>query len=271
MLRLGYRALRISQPHLPYGGVHGSHLGKTLALVRGLSSHSTCEIKYPDGKELLTKTASSSNENHVTLEELIDKKNLRKLFLATYQLEIDWLLSKLPRSIPICLARNWDRLSGEQPGISSLHSNFTVVHPPLSENQYGSMHAKLFILYYDEFIRVVVTSANMTSLDWETFENAIFVQDFSRARSEAVRPCAFGRDLYHFLGALRIPNFIRNTLTGYDFSTAKVTLIPSVPGAHLQNQEEVYGHKKIAQALMKHGLMSNCSDNKMTLEYQVGF
>ncbi|KAK9722469.1 hypothetical protein K7432_002658, partial [Basidiobolus ranarum] len=182
------------------------------------------ELQYPTGKVLLTKTNSSSTDGHVTFEELVDKNNIRKLVLAAYQLEVDWLMSKLPRNIPICLIRNWHRQLGDKPGTSSLHSNFTVVQPPLPEDRYGSMHAKFLILHYDDFLRVVITSANLTSLDWENFENALYVQDFHRTNDKITCAPAFGKDLYSFLGALKVPNFIRNSLTCYDFSTAKVSI-----------------------------------------------
>ncbi|KAK9686792.1 hypothetical protein K7432_015042 [Basidiobolus ranarum] len=268
MSRLIHKTFPTSLFRLRPENVHRLNYRKITFSVRSLSSYKPIELKYPNGKVLLTKTSKSPTENHVTIDELLDKDNLRKLMLATYQLEADWFISKLPHNIPICLVRNWHRQSGEKPGTSSLHSKFTVIQPPLPEDRYGSMHAKLMILYYDEFLRVVVTSANVTSLDWENFENAIFVQDFHRAQYKMQHVPAFGKDLYHFLGALKVPNFIRNSLTSYDFSTAGVSLIPSVPGCHPNDQEESYGHKRVAQTLKAHGLMSNCSDNTMKLEYQ---
>ncbi|ORX88905.1 phospholipase D/nuclease [Basidiobolus meristosporus CBS 931.73] len=130
------------------------------------------------------------------------------------------------------------------------------------------MHAKLLILYYDSFLRVIITSANLTSLDWESFENALFVQDFHRTKEKISDAPAFGRELYSFLGALKVPNFIRNSLTCYDFSTATVNLVPSIPGYHMYNQEQTYGYLRIARILQDNGLTVEPGDNGMKLEYQ---
>src|SRR5207245_47493 len=58
------------------------------------------------------------------------------------------------------------------------NTNIVLVHPPMSSMGHGCFHAKLMILIYDGWIRVVISSANLISHDWEISENVVFIQDF---------------------------------------------------------------------------------------------
>ncbi|KAJ1960435.1 hypothetical protein IWQ62_004235 [Dispira parvispora] len=212
--------------------------------------------------------------NCVRLEDLIVKEGLQRAVLTSFVVEMDWLLDKLPENIPICLVKHWNANQNEQPGSCRYNDKILMVHPPFASHGYGCFHAKLSLLYYPTFIRVIISSANYISYDWEVLENMVFCQDFpmkpttdlsspssppplptpSNLRNQtqpAVSPprTQFGATLEKFLEHCHVPLQVRATLKQYDFSSATVHIVMSVPGYHSPKVWRNFGQASLANII----------------------
>ena len=54
--------------------------------------------------------------------------------------------------------------------------NWTVIN--LQKKRGGVFHTKLWLIKFQSFLRVVVSTANMHVLDWASWSNANWYQDF---------------------------------------------------------------------------------------------
>jgi hypothetical protein len=150
------------------------------------------------------------------------------------------------------------------------------------------MHAKFYILLFGDFVRIVVTSANLTRGDFSGIVQSFWVQDFpfrkpstngnpavdegSGGSISSLDRTAMGRSfryyLYSFLNELTLsPGF----LDTYDFSSVKVELVGSIPGTHRSDQN-TYGYPRIAALLSKYNVhtpppeASSCPFKPITTE-----
>lgn len=68
--------------------------------------------------------------------------------------------------------------------LPDLHGNFSV------------FHSKVFLIKFDNFLRVVITTANFLEIDWEELGQLIWFQDFQYT-AEPIE-CRFKTDLAKF-------------------------------------------------------------------------
>jgi len=128
--------------------------------------------------------------------------------------------------------------------------------------KYGTHHSKMiFIQYKSEGMRIVITSANMIAIDWMYKVNGIYLQDFplkvrnSENSDNTASDDDFGSTLYSYCNQVKgmndrvIMNF--DFLRQYDFSSAKVLLVPSVPGYHRGQSMNAYGHRRLCHLLQQ--------------------
>lgn len=127
--------------------------------------------------------------------------------------------------------------------------NITPVAPPLPI-AYGTHHTKMMAVIYPEKVRVAIFTANFISIDWDNKSQGVWHQDFglkllddssdeekqsktSSAEKRSRKQLDFETDLTEYLSALGAPvvTFCRE-LARFDFSTASVALVPSIPGYH---------------------------------------
>lgn len=150
------------------------------------------------------------------------------------------------------------------------YSNVSVVAPPLPI-PYGTHHTKMMVcmrpcvctnklgiltpwlvqvVVYPTKVRVVICTANFIAVDWDHKTQGVWFQDFelktlddsepeekqndsSSGSSNSTQLPDFEADLVHYLSCLgaKVAVFCKE-LARFDFSTAQVALIPSVPGVH---------------------------------------
>jgi tyrosyl-DNA phosphodiesterase-1 len=97
---------------------------------------------------------------------------------------------------------------------------------------------------------VAIFTANFISIDWNNKTQGIWYQDFfiSKLANPQIdlNDFDFEQDLIAYLSTLgkKVETFC-NQLKKFDFSTAKVALIPSVPGVHKGNKMHRYGHLRV--------------------------
>lgn len=58
------------------------------------------------------------------------------------------------------------------------YSNWTVVRPVERKGGYGVFHTKLWLIKFEKFLRVVVSTGNLHLGDWAVWANAYWYQDF---------------------------------------------------------------------------------------------
>ncbi|KAF1791235.1 Tyrosyl-DNA phosphodiesterase C-terminal domain [Phytophthora cactorum] len=167
------------------------------------------------------KTASPHNLHAKSLSDLLEGEFSRCL-LTNYMFDLPWLFAECPRlkEVPVLLVHGErDRHGGPVPG----------------EGAGG------------------IFTANFLSNDWNTKTQGLWYQDFGLKvladsedeEKEAVAGSSgdFEADLVHYLSSLGAPvKLFCGELKRFDFSTARVALVPSVPGVHKGKDMEKYGH-----------------------------
>ncbi|KAF9217741.1 hypothetical protein BGZ59_000070 [Podila verticillata] len=202
--------------------------------------------------------------NTVRIDDLIDREYIQKAVLTAFQLDPVWLERYLPRTVPQCLVTHWDQKRGESPGFRT-EGKVTELHPPLTG--YGSFHPKMMLLFYVNFCRVVVSSANLVSHDWEEMVNTLYVQDFPMLPERVSDPNelgSFGSTLYNFMKVMTLPDKILQVVRCVDFSSAKVHLIPTVQGSFPVYADHTYGIARFAKVMED----LNPSHQSWSMEYQ---
>ena len=181
---------------------------------------------------------------------------IEAILLSAYGTDIEWLLSHFVRGkTSITLIDQPPR--DEQPVATSMYPlgklwpNFQVIHPKFLRKDglfgMGTMHAKLMLIKYPKFLRIVVSSANLEQYDWEKITQNIWLVDVFPNESVGGQ---FGTDLNLFLSHListDSPYWTKLISEWESFINASVPanvfLIPSVPGAH---RSDNFGLKKLS-------------------------
>ncbi|GBG82775.1 hypothetical protein CBR_g36305 [Chara braunii] len=218
---------------------------------------------------------SKGNEGCVSLDDLLSPvSDLKAIFAATFTLDFWWFLTAhgIPPSVPVTIAchhreHGWshaveDRWERPEP---SIWPNLVLVYPVFPDvNRWksskdgsgmGCHHPKLFIIERRNHVRVIVTSANLNSRQWQQVTNTVWWQDFRRRPEPdllSIFPSsftAFGRsgstcsmvndfsaELAAFVSSLvaDVPSESHWVLDliHYDFSAAGGWLLASAPGLH---------------------------------------
>ncbi|KAL0485679.1 TDP1 [Acrasis kona] len=192
----------------------------------------------------------SKSKRLVTIKELLDVDNLESAALSSFCVNYDFIFSLIPmltKNIPVTLIEHWKQgpgEDGEEQGRKTMRigkSSMCVCHPYLLPS-HSIVHAKLMLLEFPRFLRVVISSANLTPSDWQDYTQCIWVQDFPKLKNDQMfQGNAFQKDLCKFWSRLtcELPH---EWLMRYDFSDAKVDLVPSVPGCHKGSAKSQYGH-----------------------------
>ena len=191
----------------------------------------------------------------VTFEELVDKAHLQSGIFTTFCFDPEFLLPRVRRATPVTIVKHWAPPE-ERAGHFLVRENVTCLHPRL--DRFQSMHAKLYVLLFPAFVRVVVTSANLTQGDYEGVLQNFWAQDFPRKAARATPAgggrglgAGFRRELYAFLEQLPLnPKF----LDAYDLEAARVELVASVPGRYARDDRGRYGCLRIAGLLRKYSV-----------------
>ncbi|OVA03083.1 Forkhead-associated (FHA) domain [Macleaya cordata] len=209
----------------------------------------------------------------VSLPELLyPVASLSRIFIATFTSDVLWFLSycDVPNHLPVTIAcHNTDRCWSADPDkrISTPYLDFpnlVLVYPPFPDvvafgkdrkkQGVACHHPKLLVLQREDRIRVVVTSANLVSKQWNSVTNTVWWQDFPRRSDpdylslfthltdgEAFEgfKSDFAAQLAGFMASLiaDVPSQAHwiTELTKYDFGGAVGHLVASVPGMHRQN------------------------------------
>ncbi|KAH9568666.1 hypothetical protein CY35_03G088000 [Sphagnum magellanicum] len=219
---------------------------------------------------------SEGTDGSVSLQELLAPlKDLVAIFAATFTGDILWFLTSnnLPADLPVTVACHdyehcWstsekDRTASPYPQ----WPNLTIVYPPFPDicafsskskeglrHGIGCHHPKLFLLRFQDKLRVVISSANLNQRQWLRTTNTVWWRDFPQlkiqnyhalfhssgvSKGDSVPSSTagdFGAQLAYFVSCLLVdvPAMAHWVvgLAQYDFSGAEASLIVSIPGVH---------------------------------------
>jgi tyrosyl-DNA phosphodiesterase 1 len=97
----------------------------------------------------------------------------------------------------------------------------------------GSLHSKILVLAYLEFLRVAITSCNLMDIDTELSDNNWYIHDMPKASGQRGQISTFESDMLVHLRALGTPAEFVNSIQGkYNYSKVKVHFVSSVPGTN---------------------------------------
>ncbi|KAJ1979977.1 hypothetical protein H4R34_002623 [Dimargaris verticillata] len=188
-------------------------------------------MRYPHGVTCMNYIAGEDPTNTLRFSDLVGPTTLQKAVLTSFVVDRQWLKAQLPAGISLCLVEHWNPSQGECQGVARVDAHTILVHPPMPHTNFGCFHAKLMLLYYPGFLRVVVNSANLIPLDWDVMDNVIFCQDFPTigASPASVQPPPahvpeFGQTLHRFLEHCAVPTQVRSSLQQYNFSAARTQM-----------------------------------------------
>ncbi|KAL0353227.1 UNVERIFIED_CONTAM: Tyrosyl-DNA phosphodiesterase 1 [Sesamum angustifolium] len=205
-----------------------------------------------------------ANTNAVSISDVIQGDVLLAI-LSNYMVDIDWLLSACPalKRVPNVLV-----IHGEGDGTleymkRNKPSNWILHKPPLPIS-YGTHHSKAMLLVYPRGLRVIIHTANLIYVDWNNKTQGLWMQDFPwKDQNSTSKGCGFENDLIDYLGALKWHEFNVNLpplgsfsinpyfFKKFDYSSAVVRLIASVPGYHSGSSLRKWGHMKLRSVLQE--------------------
>lgn len=188
---------------------------------------STSSLQYPKG--VLKKTwcfGYDRDGSDVKIEEILRKRDLNIAVLSSWQIDMEWLMSKLDtektKILLVYGESNPDKYQEhrDHAAASNWGKNVRIAFPPMARGPYTCMHSKLMLLFYEDSMRVAIPSANLLGFDWgETgvMENSVFIIDLPRLPEEhqgannttLVTP--FARELLKFVTASKLDDAVQAT------------------------------------------------------------
>ena len=204
----------------------------------------------------------------IDLKDILNQRNGRLLESAqfNFMFEIDWLLDQYPkefRSLPLLIV-----YGSKRDGLATKEMQREVKDYPNIKifgaqifDAFGTHHSKMMLLRYDKGLRVVIHTANLIENDWTHKTQGIWLSPLfpplscTHNSSADVSQTRFKTDLIDYLksyNSKEIEYWIK-LFERHDLSSAKVFLIGSVPGRHVNNNKLRFGHMKLKQVLSQHG------------------
>lgn len=188
------------------------------------------QSEYPlftDGVTRLTPIKSLESGNDIiSFEEMIQpqRKDIQHILFTSMVIDWPWLLSIISESIPMTVVCDYDH-KHEKAGHHSLlgfenFHNILLVHPPFYNVFYGTMHTKLILIFHKTSLRMIISSANLVSYDYEEIQNIVYIQDFPRCSVSTDSNLL--SDLFRILSAMRVPKDCLNELNMFDYSRFRV-------------------------------------------------
>jgi len=223
------------------------------------------DVNWTDGKRIFVNrlglySADSIKPHFLTFSDVLHptlgktpitskSQVVKKVIFTTYTYDQELIKSVIDAKLPIVIIR--DRPEGLHVKVKKDKENSNVTHifPAKALGlTYGVFHAKLILLEFAKFLRVVITSANLTVEDWTLLSQVIWLQDFPLNKQTNTHP--FYCQLRDFLKCClpeeyKLPIAIKD----YDYKEAKVDLVSSVVGRFTGEKIAKYGLGRIKEIM----------------------
>lgn len=196
------------------------------------------EKLYWLGRIGMTMVPESNSNLYIT--DLITRPQLQLAVFSAYVIDQEWLETLIPPRTSVVLFCQRPKGRTVETTIQ-VSPTLRIVFPQISD--YGCMHVKLMLLYYEDRVRVVIGSSNLVEYDWSQIENIVYYQDFRKLAVHQKSTGQFKDDLLTVLTDMNCPIDVTARLQAFDFSNAIGRLVFSKPGS---SRDIEYGQKAMA-------------------------
>ncbi|KAK8188753.1 tyrosyl-DNA phosphodiesterase-domain-containing protein [Phyllosticta capitalensis] len=206
----------------------------------------------------------------IKIEEILQKNHLGLVVVSTFQFDTEWWYNKIDvdktkqvwiRGIPTQEMRDvWSEAVSQMTNVSLYFADMS-----------GSrmlFHSKFFLLSFPKFLRIVVTSANITDWDWGergVMENTVLLVDLPRlpegqsTKEEDLPP--FAKDLLHYLREMGLRERLLGSLLRFDFTRTKdLAFVHSLAGIHHGNEAHLTGITALCRAVKSLNLEADSTE-----------
>ena len=228
-------------------------------------ARSRTQVQYPNGIVKRTWARGHPRDNDIKIEEVLQPSSLRIAVLSAFQWDTEWLLSKIgsfrTRFVLVLQAKEeaqrqqYIRETRDWPHVR-------LCFPPMP-GQVSCMHSKLMLLFHEDYIRVVVPSANLVAYDWgETgvMENSVFLIDLPRLPEDQrmkQKLTPFGEELLYFLDAMGMDDDVKEGMLKFDFAkTGNLGFVHTIGGAHLGEHSKRTGYLSLSHTVRTLGIQT---------------
>jgi hypothetical protein len=211
--------------------------------------------------------ATSSNENCLSFADLFSYESgndIEEVCLMNYMIDLEWIIDQVPH---LLLCEKLLCLHGSTLEDCYQRDSWIVSKVDMGIERYGTHHSKIAIIFYKQGMRLVITTANFYSEDFDYRTQGVYIQDFP-LKTHSSNATHFEIELIDYLSrvsastkAERRLEQIRRRIEQYDFTSAQVTLIASVPGRHTGVNKEKWGIGKLHRELQIAGLLTSEYDD----------
>lgn len=236
-------------------------------------------LQFPNGAVRRTFSSVHPRNGDIKLEEILLKDELNIGVFSSYMWDKDWLFGKFDTKrskfyLAMITPKNEDPEEYKDRARRASPSSIRYFWPPMDGN-IGNMHMKFMLLFYAGFLRIVVTSANLTAFDWgETgvLENLVFLIDLPRLpdsqRGSKDSLTQFGKELLYLLEKSTAPTDAIEGILSFDFAkTQDIAFIHSVGGASFGVDQLRTGFNSLARGIVNLNLKPK---GALHIEYATG-
>ena len=224
-------------------------------------------LRFPKGVIMKTFARHHPRDRRtIKIEDIIDRQHVRTAVLSTFMLDADWILStkfdltKTKFYLILHAKSDEDRAMMRQDFAPVRQARLCL---PRLTGAIGCQHSKLMMLFFAEYVRIVLPSANLVDFDWGEsglMENSVFIVDLPRRAHNSEQLSAedlplFGRHLIEFLNNQGVSNDVRDGLLKFDFdATTNLAFIHTSEGAHFDSRAMHTGLPSLSAAVRQLGL-----------------
>ena len=221
------------------------------------------------------------------------KRTLQAVFMTTFGFDSELLVPLLKAKVHLVVANDYQKNTPYNPLIENFDGieGLNVIQPSKSFHGvfYSCFHPKLWLMKFPDFLRVVVSSGNLTTLDWSIWSNCLWYQDFykkdmmlketdkkgknDKENNEFDYDKEFKETLVDYIKniipmKIDIKNYMKIDLDDYVFDNIDVILIPSYPGRHKSSKDSKYGLSKLRNIIKSHDFQVYQTKEEYVLTYQ---
>ncbi|KAI0399043.1 tyrosyl-DNA phosphodiesterase-domain-containing protein [Xylaria palmicola] len=215
-------------------------------------------VPYPKGIVKKTWVSGYPRQDDIKIEEILQKDQLELAVLSSFQWDDDWLLSKVnikkTKMICIAFASSEDHKTEMRANVPKDRIRFCF--PPMMPA--GSMHSKLQLLKFPNYLRIVIPTGNLVPYDWGeagVMENMVFLIDLPATNDPENQLGVFGEELCYFLTASGLDESLVKSLSKYDFAeTNQYRFIHTIGQSHVGEEWQRTGYCGLGRAVSSLGL-----------------
>ena len=228
-------------------------------------------MSYPEGRLFQTwafRQPRSGNE--IKIEEVLERRTLTTALLSAFQIEYEWIFTKLDTKRTQFQFVLHDKDAGQRAArkkeLEDLGPNVKACFPNPGA---GSMRSKLMLLAHPNKLRVAIPSANLMSFDWGetgTMENTVWVIDLPRLPSPDTPKTStpFLVSLQYFLTKQGLSSSFISSLSAFDWSaTSRYAFIHAVGGISWGPEAALTGLPGLSTAVRALGLSCPTASTKI--------